>query len=74
MILGFSGLAVEDTVPILATALKDESQSVQKQAAVSLARIGPPAKSALPALHDMTDLPIVGRMATRAIAAISRSE
>ncbi|MVO15803.1 adenylate/guanylate cyclase domain-containing protein [Parasedimentitalea huanghaiensis] len=73
LILGLPGLDAADTVPLLITALSDESKAVQGQAAVSLGKIGPAAASALPALAALKEVPIVGRKAQKAIVAISGS-
>lgn len=73
MILGIPGLLATDTVPllILILALSDESKAVQKQAVASLGEIGPPAQNALPALTALTEKPLVGRVAKKAIASIA---
>ena len=71
MILGLPSLSATDTVPLLISALSDESKAVQKQAAVSLRKSGPPAQNALPALTALTEKPPVGPVAKKAIASIA---
>jgi len=70
MILGLSGFEASDSVPLLITTLSDDSKAVRNQAVNSLAKIGPAAKAALPILATMTDQPITGRKALKAITAI----
>ncbi len=65
------GAKAADAVLNLIDALDDESKSVRVAAVLSLRRIGPAAKAAIPALTAMTEEPLIGRRAKKAIKEIA---
>jgi HEAT repeat protein len=68
--LGRIGTPVEDIVPVLVAALKDDNAMVRQRAAESLGWIGPPARAAVPALVAALkdEKPEVAGMACLAVA------
>ena len=57
--------------PDLIDALDDEAKAVRVAAVVSLGKIGPAAKAAIPALTAITEEPLIGRRAQKAIKEIA---
>jgi len=69
--LGLFGPNAADAVPALIDALDDEAKAVRIAAVVSLGKIGPAANAAIPALTAITEEPLIGRRAQKAIKEIS---
>lgn len=70
--LGWFGAAAAPAVERLIVALRQGQRRVQREAAISLGKIGPAAKAAMPALQSVADEPIVGFHAKSAIGQIDR--
>lgn len=70
-LLGLFGPEAADAVPALIDALDDDKKTVRVAAVLSLRKIGPAAKAAIPALTAITEEPLIGRRAQKAIKAIA---
>ncbi len=68
--LGWFGPAAAAAVRGLVEALGSEHKVVRKEAAITLGKIGPDAKAAVPALAEIADEPIVGFHAKEALREI----
>ncbi|AZV78964.1 hypothetical protein EBB79_14520 [Parasedimentitalea marina] len=69
--LGLFGSQAADAVPALIEALDDDVKAVRIAVAIALGDIGPPAKAALPALAAISEEPLIGRRAQKAILKIT---
>ncbi len=68
--LGWFGDQAKDAVPRLISALADEHHGVRKEAALSLGKIGPAAKAAIPALDAVRQESNLGQFAEEALKEI----
>ena len=72
--LGWFGPSAATAVPILIGALSDDNRRVQREAAITLGKIGPAAKAALDPLRALEGQPIVGFHASASIDRIEQKE
>ncbi|MEE8608830.1 MAG: HEAT repeat domain-containing protein, partial [Nitrospiraceae bacterium] len=69
--LGRFGPLAEDAVPALIEALADEEEAMRKEAVLTLEKIGPGARAAIPALTALQDHSFIGWYAKEALKEIT---